>query len=166
MQRKEFVRNFDLLYDQLYRFAFKLTKDENRAKDLMQETAYMAFKNLSKFKPGTNFKAWISTILRNTFINGYRKAKVRKLASEPVDDIMYKVDKQHYTQNQGISNINLKEIERKIDELKSKYKVPFLLHYSGFEYSEIASNLNIPIGTVKSRLFTARKQLQSSISRN
>jgi len=163
MTNTEFVNNFDRLNNKLFAFAYKLTKDENRAKDLMQETAFKAYKNLPKFKQGTNFKAWVSTILRNTFINNYRRAKVRNVTSEPVDEVLYKVEERFYTHNKGVTNVNVAEIHSMIDELKPKYKIPFLMHYKGYEYAEIAEEMDIPIGTVKSRLFVARRKLKDAV---
>ncbi|MEM9886002.1 MAG: RNA polymerase sigma factor [Bacteroidota bacterium] len=166
MNQVSFVAKFNQLENKLFAFAYKLTKDESKAKDLVQEAAFKAYRNLDKFKEGTNFKAWISTILRNTFINNYRKAKVRNMTSEPVDEILYKVEEKFYTYNRGSSNVQLNELYSMIDELKPKYKTPFLMHYKGYEYSEIAAKMEIPIGTVKSRLFVARKQLRKTVRKN
>lgn len=160
----EFTRNYNKHYEKLFAFAYKLTKDENKAKDLMQETAYKAYKNLERFKDGTNFKAWTSTILRNTFINDYRRAKKRNLNSKPIEDTIYKIDRKFHTTNEGISNIGSQEIKHAITTLKDKYRIPFLLFYNGYEYSEIADKMGIPLGTVKSRLFVARRQLKSALS--
>lgn len=163
MNNIDFVNHFNKLENKLFAFAYKLTKDESKAKDLVQEAAFKAYKNLSKFKEGTNFKAWISTILRNTFINNYRRAKVRNLSSEPVDEVIYKVDDQYYTSNKGTVNVEMKELHTIIQDLKPKYRIPFVMQYKGFEYAEIAEQMDIPIGTVKSRLFVARKQLQKAV---
>ncbi|MEL6718379.1 MAG: RNA polymerase sigma factor [Bacteroidota bacterium] len=163
MNQVEFVENFNHLENKLFAFAYKLTKDQNKAKDLVQEAALKAYRNIEKFREGTNFKAWISTILRNTFINNYRRAKVRNITSEPVDTVLYKVEERFHTKNEGTTNIQLKELHSMIDELKPKYRIPFLMHYKGYEYAEIAAEMNIPVGTVKSRLFVARKQLRKTV---
>ncbi|MEM1324384.1 MAG: RNA polymerase sigma factor [Bacteroidota bacterium] len=163
MNSVDFVDNFNALESKLYAFAFKLTKDESRAKDLVQEAAFKAYKNLARFKPGTNFKAWISTILRNTFINNYRRKKVRNITSEPVSVIMHKVDSEQYTDNEGTVNVETQELHSIIQDLKPKYRKPFIMQYRGYEYSEIAEAMDIPVGTVKSRLFVARKKLQAAV---
>lgn len=163
MNQSDFVIKFSELENKLFAFACKLTKDESKAKDLVQESAFKAFKNISRFKEGTNFKAWISTILRNTFINDYRRAKTRNLVSEPVDTILYKVDQRFHTENEGKINMSVKELHAMIDRLKPKYKVPFLLQYKGYGYAEIAEELDIPVGTVKSRLFVARRKLRKTV---
>lgn len=166
MNQSKFVAKFNQLENKLFAFAYKLTKDENKAKDLVQEAALKAYRNIDKFREGTNFKAWISTILRNTFINNYRRAKVRNITSEPVDDILYKVEEKFYTYNEGTVSIQMKELYSMIDQLKPKYKRPFLMHYKGYEYSEIAAEMDIPLGTVKSRLFVARQQLRKTVRRS
>jgi RNA polymerase sigma factor (sigma-70 family) len=163
MNSAEFSHNFNQIQHKLFLFAVKLTRDENRAKDLVQETAFKAFKNLSRFKPGTNFKAWLSTILRNTFINDYRKKKRRNLHEESVDDIIYRVDQSQYTYNEGTVNLEVSKIKSFIRQLKPKYEVPFMMFYRGYGYAEIADHLDIPLGTVKSRIFSARNQLKTSI---
>jgi RNA polymerase sigma-70 factor (ECF subfamily) len=163
MDSVDFVNKFNALESKLYAFAYKLTKDDSKAKDLVQEAAFKAYKNLARFKPGTNFKAWISTILRNTFINNYRRKKVRNITSEPVSTIMHKVDSEHYTDNEGVVNVETQELYSIIQDLKPKYRQPFIMQYKGYEYSEIAEKMDIPVGTVKSRLFVARKKLQAAV---
>lgn len=163
MNTTEFTQNYTLVYDKMYAFAFKLTRDENKAKDLVQEAAYKAYKNIKSFRRGTNFKAWLSTILRNTFINDYRRKKVRNITSEPVEDVMYKVEERFNTENKATSNLQMEELNSLFDVLSDKYRTPFLMFYKGFEYQEIADEMNIPIGTVKSRLFVARRKLRTAV---
>ena len=157
--------SFDLEYAQvsdfLDRFAVKLTQDTSAAKDLVQETVYRAFSNCERFEPGTNFKAWISTIMRNTFISAYRK---RKRAPQQVASLTA-VDeyRQARTLNEGPSNLTLRELQARLAELDDLYARPFSLYYSGYRYEEIAQLMELPLGTVKSRIFTARKQLKQAL---
>ena len=158
MSRSEFINQITFNRTNLLGFAVKLTRNKEDANDLMQETAYRAFKNLSSFKPNTNFKAWISTIMRNTFINKYRKDK-RRYAIEEERQINFKA----VVQNQGESNRTVEELTELVNQLKEDLKKPFLLRYSGHKYEEIAEQLDIPLGTVKSQIFSARKQLKRMV---
>ena len=157
--------SFDLEYAQvsdfLDRFAVKLTQDSSAAKDLVQETVYRALSNCERFESGTNFKAWISTIMRNTFISAYRKRKrapLRVATLTAVDEY-----RQARTINDGPGNLTLSELHAKLRKLDPLYARPFTLYYSGYRYEEIAMIMELPLGTVKSRIFTARKQLKQSL---
>ena len=154
--------NFQIEYDRvsgfLHRFAVKLTRDRTSAQDLVQETTYRALSNCERFESGTNFKAWISTIMRNTFISGYRK---RRRAPQRVPELSAAEEyKQARTVNAGPSNLSLEEMEATLRDLDPLYARPFTLYYSGYRYEEIAQLMELPLGTVKSRIFTARKQLK------
>ena len=154
---KEF---FDVERD-LRNFAIKLTRDIVDADDLFQETALKAFRYKESFKPGSKFKSWASTIMYNTFVNIYRKKRRRKTSSEPVETMCYnKSDNNFETPLQVIAS---KEIDKHIDSLKDKFKEPFLLHVDGYKYHEIANAYGIPIGTVKSRISSARKTLKKVV---
>lgn len=163
MTELEFTNQYNKLYNLMYAFALKLTKDSMRADDLMQETSYKAFRSRKTFKQGTNFKAWLSTILRNTFINSYRSKKSRRLVSQPAEVLTYQFDQRFQASNRGESNLRMMEIDRVFRKLDDKYSVPFLMSYKGFMYDEIAQELDIPVGTIKSRIHTARKKLQSML---
>lgn len=163
MSALEFNIFFNKLHDLLFAFAMKLTRNREDAKDLMQETAMLAYANLHRFEPGTHFKSWVSTIMRNSFINNYRKMKTRNNVEQPIDDLYYKVADKTVT-NQASSNMMQDELSGIVNSLSNEYKVPFLLFYQGYHYDEIADHMNLPIGTVKSRIFYARKQLRHIIS--
>ncbi|HQU58344.1 MAG: RNA polymerase sigma factor [Phaeodactylibacter sp.] len=163
MQSLEFSRQFSNLEKILYSFALRLTRNQADAKDLVQETAFRAYKNRDKFAVGTNFKSWLSTIMRNTFINEYRKAKRRRNVNEPVESFLFAVEDKNVIPNQGELNIRMQEYGRIFAELSDIYRIPFLMYFRGYEYKEIARQLNIPIGTVKSRIFLARKKLKTCI---
>lgn len=163
MTVSEFNTRFSELEDLLFGFAMKLTKNRERSKDLMQETVMRAFKNKDRFKNGTNFKAWITTIMRNSFINEYRKQRTRNRAEQPVEDLLYIAD-QAVVAEKANASILLKELERIVEALHDTYRVPFMMFYRGYSYLEISAHLQLPIGTVKSRIFFARKQLKGSIA--
>lgn len=162
MTTTEFQEKYFKVYQPLYGFAMRLTRNTDDARDLMQATALRAFDNIQRFRQGTNFKAWISTILRNQFINTYRKKRTRNKVEAPVEDFMYAV-KNETTHNKAHSNIMMGELMTMIDELSDTYSVPFMMFVHGYHYNEIADKLDVPIGTVKSRLFFARKQLKREI---
>jgi len=163
MTPTEFQTEFDQLNDLLFAFAMKLTRDKENAKDLMQETACRAFKHRKKFTKGTNFKAWLTTIMRNTFINNYRKRRTRNQVEAPIEDFLFALENKSTTANGANSSIMMKELIAMLDKLSDLYRVPFLLFYQGFQYHEIANQLDIPMGTVKSRIFFARKKMKKMI---
>ena len=144
--------------NKLISFAYTFTRSSEDARDLTQETILKAIRYKKQYTPKTNFKAWAFTIMRNTYINQYR----RKVHSKTIFDY---TENSYLTTNKAISDnspyesIQMKEILSKIDLLSSEYKVPFELHVQGFKYKEISEKLDIPIGTVKSRIFIARKKL-------
>ncbi len=146
-------------------FAINLTKDHESAKDLFQETLYRAISNKDKYNVGTNIKAWLYTIMRNIFINDYRRRSKQStvLDSSPND---YLIDQtSNKVLNDGITNLNLKEVKQMIYDLPELFKTPFNLYYEGYKYNEIADALNEPLGTIKSRIHFARKILKQKIQR-
>jgi len=142
-------------------FAFKLTQNFEEANDLIQETVYKALVNKDKFKEGTNLKAWLYTIMKNIFINGYRKKSKRKTIIDSTDNLYYINSASiGVALNRSEANFMMADIKRSINELNKDFSVPFMLHFQGFKYQEIAEKLNLPLGTVKSRIFFARKELK------
>lgn len=161
MQPANFQIEYARVSEFLNRFAVRLTQDSSAAKDLVQETTYRALSNCERFEPGTNFKAWIATIMRNTFISAYRK---RRRAPQYVGTVAAVAEcKQPRAINAGPSNLSLREMEAKLRRLSPIYAEPFTLYYSGYRYEEIAQLMDLPLGTVKSRIFTARKRLKSML---
>jgi RNA polymerase sigma-70 factor (ECF subfamily) len=142
-------------------FAITLTRDGDKAQDLVQDTLYRAFAYREKFHPETNIKAWLSTIMRNTFINEYRRNERKRVVTAAVQ----------YAEKLNVSglsteeNLRLKEIKKAIYNLPSTFKNVCLLYLEGYKYSEIAMELNEPLGTIKSRIHFARKILQKQIDR-
>lgn len=144
----------------LYKFALKLTHDVSSAQDLVQETALKAFKSFHTFREGSNFKSWTFTILKNTFISKYHKIKSRSQINTPIEEFTFSVESSFAVDNTAYSEIRLDDIESCIEQLSYKCRLPFMMHTQGFKYNEIADQLNIPIGTVKSRINYARNSLQ------
>src|SRR4051812_6327762 len=144
-------------------FAVTLTHDTETAKDLFQETLYRALANKEKYNVGTNIKAWLYTIMRNIFINNYRrKAKQQIVSDSSANDFLLNSIS---IPNNAISYLNMKEIQKAIFELPVIFKRPFLLFYEGFRYHEISQMLDEPLGTIKSRIHFARKLLKAHIER-
>jgi RNA polymerase sigma-70 factor, ECF subfamily len=157
---KDFITEVEGYKDILRGMAYKLTNNESASQDLLQDTFYRAISNLDKFKEGTNLKAWLFTIMKNIFINGYRKKKreyeVIFQTDEISDNNLLKVGFAAETSEFILVNDTLKMA---LGSLKEEYRSPFMMHFEGFKYQEIAEALDIPLGTVKSRIFFARKEL-------
>ncbi|MBG9375643.1 RNA polymerase sigma factor [Panacibacter sp. DH6] len=146
-------------------FAATLTRDNEAAKDLFQETLYRALANRDKYNVGTNIKAWLYTIMRNIFINNYRRRSKQSVVFDNTpNDFLLNLN-QGAVKNEAIANINMKEVQEAIFNLPEIFKNPFLLYYDGFKYHEIAEILNEPLGTIKSRIHFARKLLKTHIER-
>lgn len=147
------------LQSNLKLFALKLTGNKDDAEDLLQETTLKAIKNRDKYVENVNFKGWLFTIMRNLFINDYRKSATRNTVIDTTEDSYYL----NLPQDSGFatpdSAYTLSEIERVISEFKDDFRIPFTMHVAGFKYKEIADKMDLPIGTIKSRIFFARKQL-------
>lgn len=144
-------------------YALSLTHNLEDAQDLLQDTYLKAIKYRSKFEDSTNLRAWLFTIMKNTFINAYRRnTKIKKLVSTGDEVALNRAFKQN-SYEQSESRINAKAIIKEINGLTDEYKVPFTRYYNGYKYEEIAHEMNLPLGTVKSRIFLARKILMKSL---
>jgi RNA polymerase sigma-70 factor (ECF subfamily) len=143
----------------LQRFAMRLTADRESAMDLVQDTYLKAITNKDKFVDFTNLKAWVFVIMKNTFINNYRRNLRGNIKFDGIQNLQY-IDHLH---DRGFispeSNYSEGEIERAINALSDEFRIPFRMHVNGFKYKEIADNLDLKIGTVKSRIFFSRKKL-------
>ncbi|MDM8336091.1 RNA polymerase sigma factor [Mediterranea massiliensis] len=149
--------------DELLRFAFKLTADREEANDLLQETSLKALDNEDKYTPETNFKGWIYTIMRNIFINNYRRVVREQTFVDQTENLYHLSTPRDEAQDYTESAYDLKEMRRIVNSLPREYKVPFSMHVAGFKYREIAEKLGLPIGTVKSRIFFTRQKLQHEL---
>lgn len=134
------------------------------ANDLYQETLYKALANKEKYNVGTNIKAWLFTIMRNIFINDYRrKVKQKTILDSTPNEYLINL-KKATVGNPAESDMRLKEIKKAIQQLPEIFKTPFLLYFDGYKYNEIAKVLNEPLGTIKSRIHFARRLLKEQIS--
>jgi len=146
-------------------FAITLTRDTEAAKDLVQETMYRALANKDKYNVGTNIKAWLYTIMRNIFINNYRrKAKQSTIFDSTPNEFLLNLNQGAVT-NDAVAKINLKEVQEAIHHLPEIFRNPFLLYFDGFKYHEIADMLGEHLGTIKSRIHFARKLLKNQLQR-
>ena len=144
-------------------FAMKFTKDLEDANDLVQDTVIKAIRYRHLYKSGTNLKGWLYTIMRNIFINNYRSQSRRGQIMKTTEEFTAAQLSKSATNNQAENKFLMKDIELALATLPSNYAVPFLRYFEGFKYHEIAEELNIPIGTVKTRIHMARKELQKSL---
>ena len=163
MNSISFKKNLLSVQEELLRFAYKLTADREEANDLLQETSLKALDNEDKYIPDTIFKGWMYTIMRNIFINNYRKI-VRDQTFVDHTDNLYHLN---LPQDSGFDSTegayDIKEIHRVVNLLPNEYRIPFAMHVSGFKYREIAEKLSLPLGTVKSRIFFTRQRLQGQL---
>jgi len=152
------------LQNNMMNFALTLTANREEAKDLLQETTLRALDNKEKYYENVNFKGWVFTIMHNIFVNNYR----RVVRSQTMIDQTENLYHLNMPQDSGFDSpegaYTIAEIRKVIDSFTDEYKVPFSMHVSGFKYEEIAQQLSLPIGTVKSRIFFARKRLQDLLS--
>jgi len=146
-------------------FAFSLTRNTEDSLDLIQDTLYRALINKEKYQKDTNIRAWLYTIMRNIFINNYRRQKkFSKVSSDvPQDHYLFQRDKVAY--NNGLMNCGLKEVLTEINNLPDIFRRTFEMHYKGFKYQEIADTLSEPLGTIKSRIHITRKMLACKVAR-
>jgi RNA polymerase sigma-70 factor, ECF subfamily len=155
----EFEYKLISLQESLMRFAYSLTSDEDDAKDLVQETFLKALKYCDKFVYETNFKGWICTIMKNTYINEYRRSFRYNIFTDHSKSDVVRNEVHGSGSDNPISIYRSKELENIIDSLHDDLKLPFKMHQDGFKYKEIAESLSLNIGTVKSRIFVARKKM-------
>ena len=150
------------LYEECIKYAMTLTDNVTLARDLVQEAYYKAFKHEQQFEPGTNLRAWIKRIVYNTFATSYRLEKRRRA-------LLQEAPRQNHwmsmttTENIAPTHLETNTILRLIDRLTDLYRRPFLMHLRGVPYEQIARAFNIPVGTVKSRIFVARQKLRELI---
>ena len=146
-------------------FAVTLTRDNEVAKDLMQETMFRALANKEKYNTGTNIKAWLYTIMRNIFINNYRrKAKQQTIFDNTPNDFLLDYN-QVTAVNKAEGSLTVKDILAAIHGLPHIFRDPFMLYFEGYKYHEIAAMLSEPLGTIKSRIHFARKLLKEQVTR-
>ena len=140
-------------------FALKLTKDLDDAKDLLQDTLMKAILNKDKFSDGTNLKAWLFTIMKNTFLNNHKKTARLGTSCDPHS--LNSVS--HATGNNALNLFASEEIRKAIENVDDSFKTPFMMFVKGFKYQEIADDLKIPVSAVRSRIHIARIQLRHKL---
>lgn len=163
MNDQTFLSKTRELQSLLQAFALRLTKNQEAAQDLLQDTYFRAFKARASFQEGTNFKSWVTTIMHHAFINDYRKNKVRRHINSPMPDLWSVSQSDQGVESSAETSLRYAELKSLIEKLPAMYSMPFMMFYRGFEYSEIAAHLRLPIGTVKSRIFVARAKLKTMI---
>ena len=164
MTTLEFSYSLNKASSSLKPFALKLTKDVDDANDLLQDTFLKAFSNKDKFAEGTNLKAWLYTIMKNTFFTNYQRMVRRGTFVDKTDNLHYLNSGDALIENEVFGSFTLTDIRAAIERLDEGYKVPFEMYFRGFKYQEIADTLQIPIGTVKNRIHIARKLLKESLT--
>lgn len=144
-------------------FARSLTNNDEEAKDLVQDTYFKALTNREKFQPNTNLKAWTYTIMKNTFINNYRRKVKANTIVDTTEDLYYLNTSKEAKNDTPDSALATEEINRSINALDENQRMPFEMHNQGYKYKEIADKLELSIGTVKSRIFFTRKKLMEKL---
>jgi RNA polymerase sigma factor (sigma-70 family) len=160
----EFHNQLLNLEQSLEKFAYRLTLKKADAKDLIQETFLKALMNQDKYVKNENFKAWTFTIMRNTFINNYRRSFHENTRYDHTKESFFITQTMNTGSDNPDSTYSVLEITQNIEQLKDMFRIPFKMHISGFKYKEIADKLNLNIGTVKSRIYLSRKQLMDQLN--
>lgn len=163
MEKKEFTQGILAIEQDLHRFAYKLTSNRDSANDLVQDSVLQALDNQEKFTHAKNLKGWMYTIMRNIFVNNYRRT-VREM--NIIDDT-YSIHQQSLIEDEDSDRFDLtydmKQLYSVIHAIPEDMKIPFQMFVAGFKYREIAEKLGLPMGTVKSRLFFIRKRLKEEL---
>jgi RNA polymerase sigma-70 factor (ECF subfamily) len=160
----EFNTQLCHLQGSLRRFAFSLTLNHDDAGDLLQETIFKALRYRENFIEETNLRSWTFTIMKNTFINNYRKnVRMMKNLDSNKDLTLMKIPFESGSMSPD-SSYSEKEIRKAIALLPKEYRVPFNMHTEGYKYKEIADEMELPIGSVKSRIFIARRKLMTYLA--
>lgn len=161
MATAKFQENLMNLQSNLLNFAYMLTSNRDDAYDLLQDTTLKALDNEEKFAENSNFKGWVFTIMRNIFINNYRRSARAATVVDTTDNLYHL----NLSQDSGLEapecSLSAGEITQAINSFSDEYRIPFSMHVQGYKYNEIAEKMNLPLGTVKSRIFFARKKLQA-----
>ncbi len=163
MSSANFQTKLLALQSNLLNFAYLLTSNRDDAYDLLQDTTLKALDNEDKYVENVNFKGWVFTIMRNIFINNYRKVARSATIIDQTEDLYHL----NLPQESGFAtpdgSIAVGEITAAINSFSDEYRVPFSMHVAGYKYNEIAEKMNLPLGTVKSRIFFARQRLQKML---
>ena len=160
MSSKKFRAKLLGLQSNLLNFAYTLTSNRDDAQDLLQDTTLRALDNEDKYVDNVNFKGWVFTIMRNIFINNYRKESRAATMIDQTEDLYHL----NLPQDSGFDTpdgmFSVKDFDAAINSVSDEYRIPFSMHVAGYKYNEIADELGLPLGTVKSRIFFARQRLR------
>ena len=164
MGTSKFQNDLMNLQSNMLNFAYMLTSNRDDAYDLLQDTTLKVLDNESKYAENTNFKGWVFTIMRNIFINNYRRTARAATMIDTTDNLYHL----NLSQDSGLESpedsYGASEIGAAIESFSDEYRIPFSMHVAGYKYNEIAEHMNLPLGTVKSRIFFARKKLQEQFA--
>lgn len=152
------------LQGNMLNFAFQLTTNREMAEDLLQDTTLKALDNEDKYVDNVNFKGWIFTIMRNIFINNYRQSVRKSTVIDQTEDLYHLNISQDSGLNTPEGSFAVKEIAAAMNNFTDEYRIPFNMFVAGYKYNEIADKLDLPLGTVKSRIFCARKKLRDELT--
>lgn len=162
-EKQQFKDRLLSLQGNLFNFACQLTANREMAEDLVQDTTLKVLDNEEKYVDNVNFKGWVFTIMRNIFINNYRQ-NVRKATVIDQTEDLYHLN---VCQDSGLDtpegSFAVKEINVALNSFTDEYRIPFNMFVAGYKYNEIAEKLNLPLGTIKSRIFCARKKLREQL---
>jgi RNA polymerase sigma factor (sigma-70 family) len=159
----KFMSLFAEIESLLFGFAMRLTSSKENAKDLMQETLMRCYANKHKFEAGTNFKSWMTTVMYHSFVNHYRKRKSKRKVLQTVNNYS------QITEGKSIGvradeDLLHKELKSIVNELPNKFHHPFQMLLDGYKYQEISETLDVPIGTIKSRIHYARQKTKKKLN--
>ena len=158
-----FITKLLNLQSNLFSFACTLTGNRDDANDLLQDTTLKAIDSEDKYVDNVNFKGWVFTIMRNLFINNYRRMVRSGTVLDTTDDLIHL----NLPQDSGFETpegaLSVADINRAIESFSDEYRIPFSMHLAGYRYAEIATHVNLLLGTVKSRIFYARRRLQGML---
>lgn len=164
MSAKSFRAQLVEIQDNLYNFAYMLTSNRDDAYDLVQDTTLKVLDNEDKYVENVNFRGWVFTIMRNMFINGYRKAARTPTMVDRTDDLYFLSLPRDAGLETPEGALGAQEIQEMVHQLADELRIPFSMHLAGYKYAEIAQRTGIPVGTIKSRIFFARKRLQAALA--
>ncbi|HEY0744242.1 MAG TPA: RNA polymerase sigma factor [Chryseosolibacter sp.] len=164
MTAPELTQQITSLRSTLKGFTRRFTSDREESSDLVQDTILKALMYKDRFTQDTNLKGWLFTIMRNTFINNYRKNQRARTSKDTTKELYYLNVEDTHTFNSPSQRFEYEDIWKNVNELRDELLIPFKMHTSGYKYHEIAEHLDLPIGTVKNRIFHARKEIQKKLT--